>query len=306
MSASAKSLRSKLVRKAYENPGLRKKLLPVLKKKAHKLSSEQRAGLAEAIATHREVMATETSKTAAKKNPTVEIKALPPMSNSQLVALLDSLTAIRQESETILARVGDDYKRIKQLEKEEKAGLAKIKEAGGNLAEKTNYMMELEKYLLKFRVVLQRKRPGSKQLMAAPDEIKSGKAGDLRNRILNTFEKEVADQILTVIEAAIEDGTHYSKAGQAIDIVAKTASVPPGIMKNAGLVDTVVSIKEWIVGGTNSIMQRILGFTGDLKKWLKGFVERTRIAKNSKDKALKGMGAIEKMMDELDKEVGPV
>ena len=71
---------------------------------------------------------------------------------------------------------------------------------------------------------------------------------------------------------------------KALKIVAKTSSVPQGVAKNAGLVDTVVGIKEWLIGGTNSIMQRIMGFAGDIKKWLMGFAERSRIAKSSKDK----------------------
>ena len=299
MSASAKSLRSKLVRKAYENPGLRSKVLPILKKKANKLSSGQRSALADAIRLNRELGST--SKEA--KNPTVEIETLPTMSPVQVRAMLDGIVAARQQAEQINAQIEVQLKKLKELSKEEKAGIEQIKKCGGMLAEKTNYLLETEKYLLKFKAVVQGKPPGVVQVMKSPDEVKGGKAGDLRNRILTTFEKDVADQVLNLIEAAIKDATNMSKFAKAIDIVQKTSSVPPSIVKNAGLVDTVVSIKEWIVGGTNSMMQRLIGFAGDIKKWVMGFTERGRIAKSSRDKIKKGLDSIDKMMGDLEKEV---
>jgi len=304
MSTASASLRSKLVRKAYENPDLRKKLLPLIKKKANKLSSAQRVALSEAIRVHREVMATDTSKVAAKANPTVQIKSLPSMSPGQVRAMLDAIVSARQQASVIESQIEDQLKKLKDLSKEEKTGLDQIKKCGGLLAEKTNYLLETEKYLLKFQATLTAKKPGVEQLMASPDEVKAGtKAGDLLGKIHATFEKEVAEQVINLLEACIGDATHYAKFAQAIKIVEKTSSVPAGIVKNAGLVDTVVSIKEWIVGGTNSVMQRILNFSGDLKKWVMGFVERGRIAKSSKDKLVKGLGSIDKMMGALENEV---
>jgi len=301
--ASAKSLRSKLVRKAYENPDLREKLIPLIKKASKhesKLTSSQRANLAEAIRLARGDM----SKEAAAKLPTKDITTLPTMSPVQVRTILDNIVAVRQAAAVIEGEVSDQLKKLKDLSNDEKKGVDQIKKAGTMLSEKINYCLETEKAVLKFQAAMQSQPPGIAQLLASPEEVKPGeKAGDLLRKINSTFEKEVAGQIVNMIEACIADATHMKEFVKALKIVAKTSSVPQGIAKNAGLVDTVVGIKEWLVGGANSIMQRILGFAGDIKKWVMGFVERSRIAKNSRDKALKGLDTITKAFDTLEKQV---
>jgi hypothetical protein len=86
-------------------------------------------------------------------------------------------------------------------------------------------------------------------------------------------------------------------AVRGLKIVQKTASIPEGAAKTAGLADIAVGIKDWLAGGVDRAAQRIMGFMGDVQKWLKGFVLRTKMVRKSKDNLLTALANAEKNID---------
>jgi hypothetical protein len=59
-------------------------------------------------------------------------------------------------------------------------------------------------------------------------------------------------------------------------------------LRTAGLVDMIVSVREWLGGKSDSISKRIIGFAGDIQKWVKGFAIRMGMVK-TETSAIKGI-----------------
>jgi hypothetical protein len=127
---------------------------------------------------------------------------------------------------------------------------------------------------------LQEKRPGVEQMVGDPATSKLGdKAGEFFRRIGAKLGKEMAKAVEEIYRETEDDLTHTANAVRGLKVVAKTASLRKAALKKAGLSDVVVSVKEWLAGRADSLVQRIINFTGDIKKWLRGFQTRTAIVK---------------------------
>lgn len=227
---------------------------------------------------------------------------LPGFSPMQLKQEIDRLSALRQEIVTHSAQFEAVIKRLKDLEKEEKAGLANLKKAAQQMREKGKYVFEAEQAMLEFTAYLQDKRPGIEQMIEDPNDPKSKygeKAGDMFGRIAAQLGQEVADQVQVIYAETKEDLTHTVMAVRGLKIVEKTASMPAGAAKTAGIADIAVGIKDWLAGGVDRAAQRIIGFVGDVGKWLKGFVLRTKMVRKSKDNLERALGNAEKKIDDL-------
>lgn len=225
---------------------------------------------------------------------------VPGYSPMQLKQEIDRLSQLRQEITTHTKQFEDVIKRLKDLEKEEKAGLANLKKAAQQMREKGKYVFEAEQGLLEFTAYMQSKTPGIAQMIEDPNDPKSkygDKAGDMFGRIAGQLGQEVADQVQVIYDETKEDLTHTVMAVRGLKIVQKTASIPTGAAKTAGLADIAVGIKDWLAGGVDRAAQRIMGFMGDVQKWLKGFVLRTKMVRKSKDNLLTALTNAEKNID---------
>jgi|TARA_R110000824_G_scaffold48399_6_gene136699 hypothetical protein len=227
---------------------------------------------------------------------------LPGYSPMQLKQEIDRLSSLRQEITTHAKQFEDVIKRLKALEKEEKAGLAALKKAAGQMREKGKYVFEAEQSLLEFTAYLSNKTPGIAQMIENPNDPKSkygDKAGDMFGRIAGQLGQEVADQVAVIYAETKEDLTHVTMAVRGLKIVQKTASLPAGAAKTAGLADIAVGIKDWLAGGLDRAAQKILGFMGDVSKWLKGFVLRTKMVRGASGNLKSALDNAEKSIDGL-------
>jgi len=228
------------------------------------------------------------------------VNQLPGFSPMQLRSHLDHLSEIAHEIKIMEERLGDELKKLKNLEKEEKAGLELLKKAGEQMTEKGQYIAETDKAILKFTAYAQGKSPGLEQMLASSAKAKPGeKAGDLFLRVANQYGEELAKGVMGIIETCKADLTHAANCVRGLQVVSKTASLDPRIVKNAGLAETVVSIKEWLSGKTDSLVTRIMGFAGGIEKWFKGFVERTKLVKKSKDSVENAISNLQKAAEKL-------
>ena len=227
---------------------------------------------------------------------------LPGYSPMQLKQEIDRLSDLRKEIITHTKQFEDVIKRLSNLEKEEKAGLAALKKAAGQMREKGKYVFEAEQSLLEFTAYLSNKTPGIAQMIENPNDPKSkygDKAGDMFGRIAGQLGQEVADQVAVIYAETKEDLTHVTMAVRGLKIVQKTASLPAGAAKTAGLADIAVGIKDWLAGGLDRAAQKILGFMGDVSKWLKGFVLRTKMVRGASGNLQAALENAEKNIDGL-------
>lgn len=256
--------KSRTIRRAYE---IQKPTL---------LTASQRVDLASAIRLSRG------GKEAASKYPEIDITAMPGFAPAQLRGALDRITSVRRELEVMSAKYADVLKKMKDLTKEEKDGVAKLKAAGKEMEGKIRYCAEAETAILKFTAAPSRKPPGIEQMIAKPDDKKwEDKAGDFFGRVAEQLGEEVGEAVEALYAQCKEDLTHTTMVIKPFKIVEKTSSIPSAITKEAGIADVVVGIKEWLAGKSNPIIKRILNFTGDISRWVKGFVERTKIARKA-------------------------
>lgn len=290
MSTKEQALRKKLVRMAHQNKEVRARVLPLIQAPTNRgrlLTARQRRDLVEAIRL--------------AKTPEYTLKKLPGFSPMQLRQHIDRIADVRQELDIMATEYEYVLKKMKDLEKEEKEGLKKLKKAGEQLREKGRICVETEKALLNFTAYTQEKRPGIDQMLEHPEDSKWGeKAGDLFGRIAKKLGGEIAEQVEQIYEQCKEDLTHTANVAGRLKIVAKTSSLPPEVVKTAGLADTIVSIKEWLAGGTSSMIKKVIGFVGDIGRWVKGFVVRTKMVKKASTDLKKALtdaeGSVDKML----------
>lgn len=229
-----------------------------------------------------------------------KIRTLPGLSPMQLRSEIDRLAELRREIEMVSAQFEDTLKKLKGLEADEKKGLGQLKEAAASLQQKGKYVADAEKAILQFEARVTAKVPGIEQMIASPGDKKFGeKAGDLFGRIGRELGKEVADQVEAIYAATKEDLTHTTTAIYGLKIVAKTASMDAATMKQAGISDVVISVKEWLAGKADAVAQRVMKFTGDLTKWVKGFVFRTKQVEKAKTSLEKSLGSALQNVDKL-------
>jgi len=267
---NAQTLRNKLIRKAYENPTLRNKLLPVIQKMA-KQQPMPSINLAIALRLAQELRG---GKEAATKLPTVVLEAMPGLSAMQTRQQIDRIVEVRQELQMLADQYDAVLKRLKGLEDEEKEGIKKLQTAAKNLREKANYCVETEKAILSFQAWLQDAAPGIAQIIMTPEEAKAGeKAGDFFGRVAVKCGDAISKQVQIIWDNCKEDLVVATPMVKQLKILEKTSSISAVTLKTAGLADFLVDFKEWLSGKARSFLQTV----GDIGRWLKGFITRTKL-----------------------------
>lgn len=227
------------------------------------------------------------------------ISKMPGFSPMQLRQKIDQLSDIENELTKIAKEYEDVLKKMKGLEKEHKAGVSALKKAASEMREKGKYVVEAKKGLLEFTAYLQDKRPGIEQMIATEETVKSGqKAGDFFGRIAAKLGQEVSEQVATIYEETKEDLTHTKMAVRGLKIVTKTAGASEDQLRTAGLADTVVSIKEWLADKADSVTKTLFQFAGGVMRWVKGFIERTKMVGKASDSLKSSISDAEKMIDD--------
>ena len=150
--------------------------------------------------------------------------------------------------------------------------------------------------MLEFTAYIKDQVPGIEQMVARPEDTKYGdKAGDLYGRIAAVYGAKISEGVEGLYKECKEDLTHAADAITAFKIIVKSSSLPNEVVKSAGLADTIVSIKEWIAGKA----QRLFRIVGDIGRWVKGFVERTKLAKKSNYQVKKAIASAKTDVDKL-------
>jgi len=286
-------IRGKAIRLAHENPALRTQLLPLVKKASGKrvLTASQRGNLVDAIriAQGMDIEAAD-----------IILDKMPGFSPMQLRQHIDKIASTQREIKIMEDRLQAELTKLRSLEKEEKDGVATLKKAASELGKKGQMCAQAETALLKFTAYAQEKRPGIEQMIADPTDSKFGdKAGDLFGRIAAKLGAEIAADVQVIYTQCSEDLTHTAMAIKGLKVISKTAGIHPTIVKNAGLADTIIDIKEWLTGGVNLVTKTIIGFAGNIERWYKGFVERTKLVSTAKTDLEKTLAAAKKDTDKL-------
>lgn len=291
-------LKKKLVRKAYRNKELRAQIVPLLRRasqpgeaqvRPQTLTATQRVALAEAVSLVNGMPLKQAA-------GAVSIDRMPGFSGMQLRQHIDRVAQVRREIEIIAAQYEAVLKQMKDLEKEEKAGLDKLKTAAGEMRDKGKFCAEAESSILEFTAYLTEKRPGIEQMIATPEDSKWGeKAGDFFGRVAAKLGKDMAEAVEALYVQTKEDLTHTTMAVRGLKVVSRTAGIPEPYLKQAGIADAVVSVKEWLAGKARNFM----GFMGDVGRWVKGFVERTKMCKKANTDLKKSIGSAKSQIDKL-------
>lgn len=232
------------------------------------------ANFREAVSIARDIIA-------AKPEPRIDVDRLPGLAPMQVKAYIAQIVEARQELEKIRAQYEAVVTQMTNLEGAEKKAVDTLKEAAAQMKEKGRYLVDTEKALLEFTAYTDTKRPGIKQMLFDPADVPVGdKAGELINRISAKLGDQVATAVAQIYRECYEDLSHASDAVRAFKVVAKTAGVDEGRMRKAGLSDFVVGVKDWLSGAADAFTKKVMGFSGDISRWIKGFTERTKIVKS--------------------------
>lgn len=231
-------------------------------------------------------------------SPRTVINGLPGLSPMQVKQQVDKIVEVRQALEVLRRQYEAELKKLSGLEAEEKAGIAVLKKAAQQMKDKGRFLIEAEDGLLEFTAYVQDKAPGVAQMIGDPEASKLGeKAGEFFERVGVRLGKKMQDAVADIYVQTKEDLTHAADVIRGLKVVSKTASVNEGALKKAGIADTVVAVKEWLAGMKNALAARVLNFVGDVKRWVKGFDERTKMVRkdvSSLDKAMnEARGAID-------------
>ena len=239
----------------------------------------------------------------------VSLTKMPGFAPMQLRAKIARLAEVRQELIALQAEFEQAFKKAETLESEEKEGLALLKNAASEMGKKGKFVADAEKALLEFTAYEKAQVPGIEQMIAKADDpevLKKGlKAGDLFGRIAAELGEQVAASVETIYIACKTDLTHTAMAIKALKVVSKTSSIDHEILKRAGVLEVFQSVRSWLSGAKESIVQRVFGIIDNIKTWAKGFTDRTKdVDKASGDleKALaSAMSATDKLMAQVAK-----
>jgi hypothetical protein len=206
------------------------------------------------------------------------LSRMPGLSPMQLRATQDRIVQIRQEMAIVHRQYEEALKQLSGLEKEEKAGIATLKKAANAMTEKGKYLSETENSLLQFTAYLTTKVPGIEQMIARDDEVKAGtKAGDFFGRIASRLGDAIAKDVELIWSSCKDDLTYSRMVIRGLKVTAKTAGMKQASMKEAGIAELVVSFRDWLSGGKDSLVARLIDWTKDITSWARGFLVRTKI-----------------------------
>jgi len=290
-----KNVRGKAIRLAHENPALREKILPLVKNATGKrvLTGAQRRDLVEAIQISRSLQAGDPLEV-------VKIDKLPGMSKMQFEKYIDKLHGMqvalkkkKKDAEAVL-------KSIKASDAEYKKGKKFLEDAARELGVKAKLCGDSEDTCIEISSFYKRQRPGIAQMLADPTDADWGeKAGDLYGRIASELGAEVSAAIQVIYEACAEDLTSISHTVSMGKLFAKTSSIHPTILKNAGILDGIGAFKDWLKGGVSGLTKRFLQFGGNVKQWYQGFMNRTKVVKKATTDLAKAAQKAEKGVDKI-------
>ena len=237
--------------------------------------------------------------------PTVNIKTLPRLAPAQVKAEVAKLASLHQEIETVRAQFAEVLKKLDKMEKEEEKGLDKLKDAAKLLQKNARFVLDAETALLQFTGYSKEQLPGVVQMITTTPGPKGEKAGDLLGRIATELGEEIATQVGVIYAAVQQDLTHTTQAIRGLTIVAKTASLSPAITKRAGILDAIGAMKDWVRGTkANMLVQKILGFAGDIGQWLKEFTNRSTQIDKASSSLQDALNKAEKDIDGLVADLG--
>lgn len=240
--------------------------------------------------------------TAGRSVPRELITALPGLSKMQTESHLNAIAKARQEADILRKQYETVINQLKDLEADEKKNVAILKKAAGQIKEKGRYLIETESALVEFTAYLQDKRPGIMQMLGDPEKTEVGaKAGEMIQRVAAKLGDDVADAVDAIYRETYQDLTHVADAMRGFKVVNKTASlrsvVKEAKLREAGLSDYVTIVKDWLAGAADAATKKVMNFAGDISRWLKGFVNRTKIVKQNRDKVVSGVNNFMKTVD---------
>ena len=213
------------------------------------------------------------------------LDTLPGISKMQMEAQVDALLEIEKEIVKIQAEYDAVFKKLAGLEKDQKAGLAILKKAADQVDAKGKTIVETRNGIIEFVAKINTSTPGIEQLLMNPADAKKPgeRAGDLLGRLLEQVDAEVAAKCIEIIQQTKKDLTYSTQITQGLKVVAKTASVPSSLAKQAGIAEIAVSIKDWLAGQASEISKKITGIVGDVTFFFKTCLERTKIVQKAGD-----------------------
>lgn len=190
----------------------------------------------------------------------------------------DRIVQIRQEIAVVQRQFTEALKRVSGLEADEKKGVAALKKAADSMNEKGKHLLATENGLLQFAAFMSDKAPGIDQMIARGDEAKNGQlAADYFGRISARLGDQIAADVELCSSACQDDLTYARMVIRGLKVTAKTASVDNAALKQAGIADLVVSFREWLTGGRDALVQRLLAYPKDINAWVKSFTTRTKM-----------------------------
>jgi hypothetical protein len=236
----------------------------------------------------------------AVRNLHAALDTLPGLSKMQLEAQVDRLLDLEKEIAAITAEYDAVFKKLSGLEKSQKEGLEVLKKAAAQVDAKGKVIIETRQGLIQFVAKMNTSTPGLEQIMARPDEVKPGeRVGDLLGKLLAQLDAEVSAKCVDIIRQTKEELTYSQQICSGLKVVAKTASMPTAVAKQAGIADVAVSIKNWLAGAADALSKRILGVVGDVSRFLQTCVERTKLVQKASNDISKSLAAASKELDRL-------
>lgn len=228
------------------------------------------------------------------------LETLPGISKMQLEAQVDRLLDLEKEVAAITAEYDAVFKKLAGLEKAQKEGLEVLKKAAAQVDAKGKVVIETRQGLIQFIAKMNTSTPGLEQILARPSDVKPGeRAGDLLGKLLAQLDAEVAAKCVEIIRQTSEELTYSQQICSGLKVVAKTASLPAPVAKQAGIADVAVSIKNWLAGTADALSKRILGVVGDVGRFLQTCVERTKLVQKASTDISKSLAAASKELDKL-------
>jgi hypothetical protein len=202
----------------------------------------------------------------------------------QMEQKVDELLELEKQIAEVNALYAEVFKRLSGLKKEQEAGLDILKKAAAQVHAKGKTVVETRNGIIEFVAKMSSSTPGLEQIMMNPSDAKPGeRAGDLLGRLIAELDAEVAAKCVEIILQTKKDLTYSKQICYGLKVVAKTATISPSITKQAGLAEIVVSVKDWLAGQADNLSQKILGVVGDVTRFFKTCLERTKIVQKAGD-----------------------
>lgn len=203
------------------------------------------------------------------------------MTKQRIQQSVDAYSEAEKELAAAEAEYKDVIAKLKKLKSVKEAALKPLKEAASQLQEKGQIALMGREQCLNMTVFIQDKTPGIMQMMAEEDDeaLKKGqKAGELYARFVAEMGEESARTAMAVVQQCKADLQHTASVVRSIKLVAKAGDAA-GVAKSAGVLEVAQQAFQWIHGQVS----RMVGIAGDITKWAKGFVTRTKAARKAVD-----------------------